>query len=255
MSARRVRPARRAVLIVCEGTQTEPCYFRALTRTLGLASTVSTVEIEICGDTGYTDPQGLVKAAIALVKERARKARASTVLTPFEEVWVVFDVEHPANGRARAIKPAVQLAIASECHPIVSQPSFEVWYILHDRPHPPGVACSSDCVRHLKKYAGAYAKDRLAAEKIAAWALPKTADALRHGHRQDVFDGHEKAPAFHIPSAVGTAVHRLVQSLVDMSSDDAGKHMLGFTSPAPSHIAASSPAPAAAARRRRSAPQ
>lgn len=255
MSARRVRPARRAVLIVCEGTQTEPCYFRALTRTLGLASTVSTVEVEIRGDTGYTDPQGLVNTAIALVQERAQKARASTVLTPFEEVWVVFDVEHPGNGRARAIQPAVQLALRRKYTPIVSRPSFEVWYILHDRPHPPGVTCSADCVKHLKKCAGAYAKDKLAAEKIAAWALPKTADALRHGHRQAVFDGDESSPAFHIPSAVGTAVHRLVQSLVDMSSDEAGKRMLGLASPVPPHIADRSPAAAFAARRRRSAPQ
>ncbi len=107
--ARPSRPARRSVLIVCEGAETEPCYFRALTRTLGLAATV---DIKIDGDTGYTDPMGLVTAALALTQERARKARASTILTPFEEVWVVFDIEHPENGRWPAIFPAVQFALS-----------------------------------------------------------------------------------------------------------------------------------------------
>jgi len=249
------RPARRAVLIVCEGAETEPCYFRALARALGLSSNVSTVEIDIRGDTGYTDPQGLVNIALELEKERARKARASTKLAPFEDVWIVFDVEHPSNGRSRSIRPAVQLALAKRHNPVLSRPSFEVWYLLHDRPNPPGVTCSADCIPYLKKCAGAYAKDKRAAEKITTWALPRTGRALEHGHQQDIFRGPETSPTFHIPSAVGTAVHRLVQSLVDMSSDEAGKQMLGLAPPARAHMAERSPAAAAAARRRRSAPQ
>lgn len=80
----RLRPVRKAVLIVCEGAQTEPCYFERLKQTLGLAATV---DIVIDGNTGYTDPVGLVNAAQALIQKRKREAKGSTRLTEFEEVW------------------------------------------------------------------------------------------------------------------------------------------------------------------------
>ncbi len=227
MSARRSRPprqARRAILIVCEGAETEPRYFKALTHRLGLAATV---EVQIRGDTGYTDPAGLVRAATELKAARAREARASNVVAAFEEVWVVFDIEHPGNGRQRAIAPAVQTALNSACKPVLSRPSFEVWYLLHDRPTPPGVASSRDCTPHLRALIGDYDKHRAAASQAAEWALPRTQQALTHGHRQHVFSGPETSPAAHVPAAVGTAVHRLVQTLVDMSSDAAGKRTLG----------------------------
>lgn len=228
MTARRkvhLRPARRAILIVCEGRETEPQYLRSLVRTLGLGSTV---DVEIHGDTGYTDPTGLVNAALDLQQERSKAARASNVLSPFEEIWVVFDVEHPGNGRGPAIRPAVQTALAKKIKPALSYPSFEVWYILHSQLNPPGVACSKDCEVHLRKCAGAYSKDGTGARKIAEWALPRTRQALDHGHRQTVFSGSTAEPDFHIPEAVGTAVYRLVQTLVDMSSDAAGKLQLGL---------------------------
>lgn len=58
--------------------------------------------------------------------------------------------------------------------------------------------------------------------------MPRTAVALKHGARQDVFEGPDGGPRAHIPATVGTGVHRLVQSLVDMSSDAAGKRSLGL---------------------------
>jgi hypothetical protein len=136
MTPRRRRPAREALLIVCEGRETEPRYFELLTRALGLKATV---DVEIRGDTGYTDPRGLVDAALKLQRDRAQKARSSTVLVPFDEVWVVFDLEDPSNGRGPAVTPAVQYALSKKLRPVLSRPSFEVWYILHDRPNPPGV--------------------------------------------------------------------------------------------------------------------
>lgn len=229
MTQRRRRPAREALLIVCEGRETEPRYFELLTRALGLKATV---DVEIRGDTGYTDPRGLVDAALKLQRDRAQKARSSTVLVPFDEVWVVFDLEDPSNGRGPAVTPAVQYALSKKLRPVLSRPSFEVWYILHDRPNPPGVSTSADCVAALRTCAGDYGKSREAADRIANWALSdaRTQKALTHGHRQDVFEDPEAAAKFHIPNAVGTAVHRLVQRLVDMCSDDIARRSLGILS-------------------------
>ena len=223
---RRPRPVRKAVLIVCEGRETEPSYFNQLTRTLGLDATVDVV---VEGKTGYTDPMGLVEAALTLIDKRKKEAKKSTTLAEFEDVWVVFDVEHASNGRGPQIAPAAMRALVKQIHPAISLPSFEVWYLLHTRPTPPGLACGDDAKPYLSSCVGiAYGKDRAAAQKVAAWAMPRTAVALTHGERQDVFQGPNHTPSAHIPSAVGTGVYRLVQSLVDMSSDAAGKQMLGF---------------------------
>jgi len=223
---RRPRPVRKAVLIVCEGKETEPCYFAQLTKTLGLGATVDVV---IDGNTGYTDPIGLVNAAQARIKKRKTDAKGGTTLTEFEEVWVVFDVEHASNGRVPQIAPAVASALAKQIQPAISRPSFEVWYLLHDRTTPPGLSCSNDAKPHLTACIGvAYGKDRTAAQASARWAIPRTAAALKHGQRQDVFQGPDESTSAHVPSSIGTGVHRLVQSLVDMSSDAAGKRLLGF---------------------------
>lgn len=222
----RPRPVRKSVLIVCEGAQTEPCYLQTLKKTLGLAATVDVV---IDGNTGYTDPIGLVTAAHTRIKHRKSEARKSTTLTEFEEVWVVFDVEHASNGRGPQIAPAVLSALNKQIQPAISRPSFEVWYLLHTRARPPGLNCGDDAKPHLSACIGtAYGKDRASAQASAAWAMPHTAIALKHGARQDVFHGPDEAPSAHIPSAAGTGVHRLVQSLVEMSSDAAGKRLLGF---------------------------
>lgn len=228
MNGRQIRPRkpRRAVLIVCEGAETEPRYFEELTRTLGLAATVDVV---IEGNTGYTDPVGLVGAAKQRQQRRMREARLSNTLVEFEDVWVVFDVEHPSNGRGPNIDPAVAQALHERIRPAVSKPSFEVWYLLHDRPTPPGLACSADARPHLTACLGAnYGKDSATARAIAQWAMSRTATAITHGKRQDVFFGHDTAPSAHVPASVGTGVYRLVEELVDMSNDLAGKRKLGF---------------------------
>lgn len=226
---RRRRPARRAVLIVCEGRNTEPCYFRRLVKSLGLASTVT---VEIHGAPGCTDPKGLVEFAVAKKIARDREAKQDLTKAPFEDVWVVFDTEHPSNGRQPAIPGAVRAALSEGFALGISNPSFEVWYVLHDRATPPGLSCSDDARPILEKLLGCrVGKGREASEALAAWAMPRTATALSHGHRQDVFEGSQEHTNAHVPGSTGTSVHVVVQSLVDMSSDEAGKRQLGFSTP------------------------
>jgi hypothetical protein len=224
--ARRPRPARRAVLIVCEGQNTEPRYFERLAAVLGLAATV---KVEIHGAPGCTDPQGLVDFAVATKNARAREARRDLTKAAFEDVWVVFDVEHSGNGRQSAIPGAVRAAVREGLSLAISNPSFEVWYILHDRPTPPGLTCSDDARPVLEKLVGRRLdKSRTSADALADWAMPLTATALAHGGRQDVLNGEPSQTSAHVPSATGTGAHHAVQSLVAMSGDAAGKRILGL---------------------------
>jgi hypothetical protein len=210
---RRPRPARRAVLIVCEGRNTEPRYFRRLIRGLGLAATV---QVEIYGAPGCTDPQGLVDFAVAKKRERKREARSDLTKAEFEEVWVAFDVEHSHNGRQPAIPGAVQAALREDLSLVVSNPSFEVWYILHDRPTPPGLTSSDEACRVLETVIGRKLDKSIgSADVLAEWAMPQTATALRNGERQHAFKGSSQTSA-HVPSSTGTGVHRVVRALVAM---------------------------------------
>lgn len=212
-AVRRRRPPRRAVLIVCEGQNTEPRHFDRLVKALSLAATVT---VEIHGAPGCTDPQGLVDFALDKLRERKVVARDDLTKAELEEVWV-------------AIPSAVQAALRQGLGLSISSPSFEVWYVLHDRPTPPGLSRSADALPVLARLVGrALDKSRASADALAEWAMPHTATALRHGERQDVFEGEPSRTSAHVPSTTGTGVHFLGRSLVAMSSDAAGKRQLGF---------------------------
>jgi hypothetical protein len=116
-----VREPKRRFLIVCEGSRTEPLYFRALSREFRN----QLVEIEIEGQ-GQA-PKSLVERAAARKKEAEREARSRRDLfLRFDEVWCVFDVDEHLNiaeARQQARDNGIQVAI--------SNPRFELWVLLH----------------------------------------------------------------------------------------------------------------------------
>jgi len=222
----RARPARRAWLIVCEGANTEPIYLESLVRALGLATTV---DVEIHGAPGGTDPETLVNFAVRRSAERAREVRRDITKATYEEVWVVLDTEGRDHARAAALPGALQKALARGVKIAVSRPCFEVWYILHDRATPPGLSVCDDARPVLRKLLGAaYDKSRSDAQRVVAWALPRTAAALEHGGRQSCFAADANGRAANLPSSTGSGVHRLVAELVAMSADLLARRRLGF---------------------------
>jgi hypothetical protein len=103
------------ILIVCEGSKTEPTYFEALRKHRRLF----TAEVEICGPELGTHPRKLVECAVG----KRDEAKA-----PFDEVWCVFDEDeheriHEVLDRARALGFRVAYSL----------PCFEIWYLLHYR--------------------------------------------------------------------------------------------------------------------------
>ena len=109
LTQRKQRPIRQRFLIVCEGKQTEPNYFKALTK--GIES----IHCEIRGKGKNT--KSLVKEAITL------KAN-----NDFDKIWVVFDKDEvPDNDFNDAIKKAEKNGI--EC--AWSNAAFELWFLYH----------------------------------------------------------------------------------------------------------------------------
>jgi len=213
------------MLIVCEGRNTEPLYFKTLRSALRLHQTV---EIEVRGDTPHTDPCGLVQDALNLREQRLKLAKKTSVQRPYDQVWVVFDTEWP--GKHPRIKEAIQQAVSTKLNVAISKPSFETWHILHVKDTPPGCACAADAVRVLQELdsvLSSYGKNEEQARKAAEWSLQekRLPRALQHGARQgaDKFD----ETFVQLPIATGTGVHRLVQLLVDSCADAPARRQLG----------------------------
>ena len=118
--ARLRKPSRRLplkprMIVVTEGTKTEPAYINAFLR-IHRAANVSVVP------TG-ADPRALVKRAIALKRNANARHGAATT-----RVWAVFDRDaHPWFDEA------CQLAKTNDIQLAVSNPCFELWAVFHYR--------------------------------------------------------------------------------------------------------------------------
>lgn len=138
------RARRAAVLVLCEGSKTEPNYLGSVIRELGLTAVTVPRDHD-------TDPLNLVHRAIRSLKVDAGLARA----------YVLIDRDDHANFNA-----AVGLA---EQHPmyelrlflIRSYPCFELWLLLHhERCRAP--MSRDEALSRLKVHVPAYEKSDLA---------------------------------------------------------------------------------------------
>jgi hypothetical protein len=115
------KTARPRVLVVTEGRATEPGYLHGLRSSLRLG----VVDIEIDDRSGV--PKTLVERAVEAKKEALRLARRQRDDNlKYDEIWCVYDIDDHPNlpaARDQAAAHNIQLAI--------SNPSFELWLLLH----------------------------------------------------------------------------------------------------------------------------
>jgi hypothetical protein len=111
------REPRARFLIVCEGEVTEPTYFKDIRhRERGI------IELEIV-PAGV--PKTVVERAVQLKKGSERDARKDENLR-YDHVRCVFDVDaHPflAEAKEQARANAIEIAVSNPC--------FELWFLLH----------------------------------------------------------------------------------------------------------------------------
>lgn len=112
---RGTRRQRNFFVIVCEGTKTEPIYFR------GFNERYSRVHIEPV-HSGSTDPRSIVEYAIEQKKEYQVRPGDGN------EIWCVFDVDENLDP---TLRNSIEHAHANGVNVALSNPSFEIWYLLH----------------------------------------------------------------------------------------------------------------------------
>ncbi|MEO4108715.1 RloB family protein [Acinetobacter pittii] len=113
------------VLIVCEGTKTEPNYFKQLVQEERLSS----ANIEITGDCG-SDPVSVVRHAIDLYRKRKKEKNPATL---YDRVYCVIDRDSHKNFNNAILliddfnkTEGIEILFS-----IKSFSSFEFWYLLH----------------------------------------------------------------------------------------------------------------------------
>lgn len=149
------------VLIVCEGTKTEPNYLNEIKDELKL----STANVSIAPSPG-SDPLSVVEHAETLVKQQARQKH----LDNYDRVFCVFDKdEHEEHGNrySKALNKISQINIKGVAFSaITSNPCFEVWPVLHfelrTAPFLPTSkrTAAQEVVHHLSQYLPGYEKGR-----------------------------------------------------------------------------------------------
>lgn len=200
--SRHPRTIGRKALIVCEGEKTERGYFEAVRQSMRLP----TLRIRVVHPNA-TDPLTIVEATI---EERARLASQGLWLRG-DEAWVVFDGDEHMNASADRWNRAIQLARGKTIRLAISNPCFELWYLIHFQDQTANISRVNAC-RSLRRHVNVYEKSSI------LWPVPLqplTAAAVRRAEAVAYQAVRNSLAEFSNPS---TGVHELVQSLLALGT-------------------------------------
>ncbi len=107
-----VREIKQSFLIVCEGENTEPDYFKAFRMTAATVKALGQAMITMA----------LVNKAISIREADHQKKRE------YDQCWVVFDKD---DFPAQDFNQAIQLAEKNGFRVAYSNQAFEYWFLLH----------------------------------------------------------------------------------------------------------------------------
>ena len=142
---RPIRTPAKILYLFCEGEKTEPNYFCAIHRKYrDILRDKFSLQIK---DTFHTDPIGLVEEAKDLL--RLNETQKGDI------IWCVFDVN---NNNNNTLNNAFQRA-GKKIQIALSNPCFEVWYILHFKYSTASIRSSEEAVSILKEYIPNYEKN------------------------------------------------------------------------------------------------
>jgi hypothetical protein len=178
-------------LIVCEGTVTEPHYFKDLrVQERGL------VEVKVVPG-GV--PKTVVELAVKLKEEsevEARRRKDDNLR--YDHVWCVFDIdEHPfvPEAKQQARDNAIDVAVSNPC--------FELWLLLHFQEQTAHI--ERDRLAHLcREHMPGYKK-----EPRCELLTPRQEEALARASQLDEW----QATRGKVGANPSTGVHRLVRQI------------------------------------------
>ncbi len=200
------------VLLACEGKNTERLYFEAFFAILKDRKTISAASC-VFAPHQHTNPTGVLNDLLSFKDSAGRTSK------DYEHRWIVIDRDEERHGGGGHTLEDFNTAIekASKCSRPVkvawSNPSFELWYLLHFHFH--NTAIDRDqVIKRLEKAMGrSYDKSE---SGMFAFLASRINEAVRNARRlinqAKELTGH-LSPAHANPA---TTVHELVELLQDL---------------------------------------
>lgn len=193
--------ARKSLVIVTEGTETEPAYLKALRGWFKFGQNVHVVGLG-------ADPCTVVKVAAVLRSDLSmRRKYGIPDYVDFDEAWAVFDKESDPS-KSKTVEKAIVLARQGGVYCAASNPCFEYWLVLHFVDHAAPFQTSKAAKQVLLKHHPQFSKSTPASPTNVTLPDAVTrAVSSRDRHLAGVGDGN--------PS---TNVDQLIASLVEAAS-------------------------------------
>ena len=159
--SRKKRKSNKLILIICEGKDTETAYFE------NFNSKYTKVQVKIADKSSKgknkgkaTNPENLVKKAVTYRKEYQIDENTG------DRVWCVFDIDinHNNNNAVQSkineIQNAKKISDKNKIRLGMSNPCFELWYLLHFEYTTANMRSYSDVQKKLSKYIKEYDKTK-----------------------------------------------------------------------------------------------
>lgn len=186
-----LRKERKLFLIICEGEKTERFYFKEFReRNNGIR-----IEVPNCS---YTDPVNLVRFANKI------KSAYDIDLKRGDSIWCVFDADLNNNDM---IKKARSEAGRDKIEIVLSNPCFEVWYLLHFEFSTAFMSVGQVVQKLKNSYIPLYQKNKSVFDRLK----PYLSRAIENARKLNSYHENNQTPVFSTGSNPSTQVFKLVQ--------------------------------------------
>lgn len=141
------RKTKKIILVGAEGkNQTERKYFKAFNQ-------VQSEYKIMAGKGNNTDPVGVVEDLLKSAKQEELDLKDGDMLACF------IDVDFK-NGRDQELRAAMKLARQNNISVFLSNPCFEIWYLLHFRYSTKLYGSNEEVIKELSSYISDYSKSK-----------------------------------------------------------------------------------------------
>jgi len=188
-----LREPQSILVIVSEGEKTERKYFSNY-RKRGCGLKIETP------NTSKTDPIGLVEFAQRQIKNYELEPDKD------DEVWCVFDVDENEEN----ITEAVDKAEANNIKIALSNPCFEIWFLLHFELRQTKLSCD-DTINNLKKHLPDYSKN----EDVFYEIVDNRKNAISHAKKLNEIHQKRNNELYSPESNPSTQVFKLVEYILN----------------------------------------
>jgi len=204
-------------LIVCEGTKTEPNYFKwyqtKLEKLKGelaqIKKKTEDIQVAVLGDEIEVEGKGMnTKSLVQKTIDKVNRSHLN-----YSEVWCVFDKD---SFSAKDFNDAIFLARRNNIREVYSNEAFELWYLLHYDYHNAGISRTQYESILTERLGKPYKKNSATMYEDLLTSGGDQQRAINHAEKLLATYGDRTDYANHNPS---TTVHLLVAALNQFLED------------------------------------